>query len=461
MTGAREGAAGTRPRVDETERSSASQRVHEPSRHERGTDHHGPGSTDHRVQHLQRTHGNRAVQRLVEESTRPTIQPKLTVRPSNDRYEREAERVAERVVGQRDPPAETRSGRGEADGGQPASNGIASDREGGPVLRTAPSGASGGPDAATVPSTSSSASSGARERFGRPLDRSVREEMSAEMGYDFANVRVFTDEPATQMARTMNARAFTYGSDIYFDGDEYDPSSSSGKRLLAHELTHVVQQSGSGGGDPGEAVVQRTSVGDVLDNFFSPMSSEKLWVMGEGDNYTQIVRQWGPVINAVGRVKNHLESNCETWSTDHATDPSWEPGKTDPPETDPNAYDEWVSSPPGTDPTTCRNAFIVYMTTSYQTSDLYTCSIGSFGIYATVDSIDCANETAELNVWMYNAMDQESFGKYADHPVFSMSGMERQYMWWNWSESHSWGGGSSGGSSSGGSGGSSEDSGWF
>jgi len=142
------------------------------------------------------------------------------------------------------------------------------------------------------------------------------------------------------------------------------------------------------------------------------------------------------------------------------TDSSWTPGMTDPPVTDPNAHGIWVSSPPGTDPETCRNAFIVYVTTkanplmpTVQTFELYTCSIGSFGIYATVNTIDCAAKTAQMNIWMYNAMDRGSFGRYASHPVFALSGMERQYMWWNWTESHSWGpsgtpsGGPGGGSS--------------
>jgi hypothetical protein len=74
-----------------------------------------------------------------------------------------------------------------------------------------------------------------------------------------------------------------------------------------------------------------------------------------------------------------------------------------------------------------------------QTFELYTCSIGSFGVYATVNNIDCGAQTAEINFWMYNSMDQGSFGDYADHPAFSLSGMERQVMWWHWTEQHSWG----------------------
>jgi Na+-transporting NADH:ubiquinone oxidoreductase subunit NqrB len=192
------------------------------------------------------------------------------------------------------------------------------------------------------------------------------------------------------------------------------------------------------------------SIGDILDEFFSPLSSEKLWVMGESDGYTQRVRQWNPVIQAVNRTKNSLASQCNTWQTSFKSDASWKPGKTDSPK--PGAFREFVPSPPGTDPETCKSAFILYVTSkaaksltpiggllpSVQTDALYTCSIGSFNIYTTVDAIDCAAKTATLNYWMYNSMSKTSFGKFANHAAFSLSGMKTQYMWWNWVENVEW-----------------------
>ena len=62
------------------------------------------------------------------------------------------------------------------------------------------------------------------------------------MGADLSGVRVHTDSEADGIARSVQAKAFTHGSDLYFSRGTYDPSSSSGKHLLAHELTHVVQQ---------------------------------------------------------------------------------------------------------------------------------------------------------------------------------------------------------------------------
>jgi hypothetical protein len=62
------------------------------------------------------------------------------------------------------------------------------------------------------------------------------------MGHDFSDVRVHDDSSATQSAQAVNAHAYTVGSNIVFQRDQYDPSSAAGKTTLAHELTHVVQQ---------------------------------------------------------------------------------------------------------------------------------------------------------------------------------------------------------------------------
>lgn len=64
------------------------------------------------------------------------------------------------------------------------------------------------------------------------------------MGHDFSNVNIHTDSSADNLNRSLGAKAFTTGNDIYFRSGEYNPSSSSGQELLAHELTHVVQQTG-------------------------------------------------------------------------------------------------------------------------------------------------------------------------------------------------------------------------
>ncbi|MFC7547733.1 DUF4157 domain-containing protein [Plantactinospora sp. GCM10030261] len=77
---------------------------------------------------------------------------------------------------------------------------------------------------------------------GSPLDADTRADMEARFGQDFGDVRVHTDGAAHESARAVNAQAYTVGSNIVFQRDRYDPGSDNGRHMLAHELTHVVQQ---------------------------------------------------------------------------------------------------------------------------------------------------------------------------------------------------------------------------
>ncbi len=81
---------------------------------------------------------------------------------------------------------------------------------------------------------------------GQALDHGVRTQMETAFSADFSGVRVHTNTQADTLNRAVNARAFTTGKDIFFRDGEYSPGSSSGQKLLAHELTHVVQQTGPG-----------------------------------------------------------------------------------------------------------------------------------------------------------------------------------------------------------------------
>jgi hypothetical protein len=78
---------------------------------------------------------------------------------------------------------------------------------------------------------------------GQPLDSETRAFMEPRFGYDFSQVRVHTTDRAEQSARAVNALAYTLGRDVVFGKGSYLPATSAGRRLLAHELTHVVQQS--------------------------------------------------------------------------------------------------------------------------------------------------------------------------------------------------------------------------
>lgn len=77
---------------------------------------------------------------------------------------------------------------------------------------------------------------------GSPLPPTLQHSMEAQFHQDFSDVRVHQDQQATVGARALGASAFTHGSDIYFAAGEYNPGTEAGRQLLAHELTHVVQQ---------------------------------------------------------------------------------------------------------------------------------------------------------------------------------------------------------------------------
>ncbi|MEM7343775.1 MAG: DUF4157 domain-containing protein [Chloroflexota bacterium] len=80
---------------------------------------------------------------------------------------------------------------------------------------------------------------------GRPLPKDTQTDMESSMGADFSGVRIHNDSESHTLSRSLNARAFTTGQDVFFGENEYNPSSGEGRHLLAHELTHVVQQGGS------------------------------------------------------------------------------------------------------------------------------------------------------------------------------------------------------------------------
>jgi hypothetical protein len=94
---------------------------------------------------------------------------------------------------------------------------------------------------------------------GSNMDRPTQSFMESRFGSDFSGVKIHTGDDAVQMSRELNAQAFTVGSDIYFNSGKYNPSSDSGKHLLAHELTHTVQQ----GGGRGQSTIMKTGEGNT------------------------------------------------------------------------------------------------------------------------------------------------------------------------------------------------------
>jgi Domain of unknown function (DUF4157) len=110
---------------------------------------------------------------------------------------------------------------------------------------------------------------------GQPLDRDTRAFMEPRLGYDLRNVRVHTDANAARSARAIEASAYTVGHDIYFGAGQYHPGSGAGRRLLAHELAHTIQQQQAPASLPPRIQRQRSSSSGIetpLDVFSPPQS---------------------------------------------------------------------------------------------------------------------------------------------------------------------------------------------
>jgi hypothetical protein len=121
---------------------------------------------------------------------------------------------------------------------------------------------------------------------GSALPEKARTNMESSMGFDFSNVRIHTDSSAVQMNKDLHAQAFTYGSDIYFNAGKYDTASKSGEHLLAHELTHTIQQGASVHRKPTPDIQRAPSrsdeeaidaVYDALDGYTSSDDSFIIW----------------------------------------------------------------------------------------------------------------------------------------------------------------------------------------
>ena len=151
------------------------------------------------------------------EKKRLGLQTKLKVNDPGDIYEQEADRIADQVMAA---PVH------HAVGGAP------------PLIQRFSGQSNGKMDA--VPASVDQALASP----GRPLEPALRRDMEQRFGHDFSRVRVHTDAKAAESARVVDALAYTVGRDIVFGAERYAPGTSFGQHLLAHELTHVIQQGG-------------------------------------------------------------------------------------------------------------------------------------------------------------------------------------------------------------------------
>jgi hypothetical protein len=239
---------------------------------------HSTSHHEHPILNLQRTIGNQAVLRLMRAgsqagevaSTRGAagvlgsgfaripvsstparaIQTKLTVNTPGDAYEQEADRVADQVMRMPAPQAAAAHATSAASVG--SASGIQRACACGGTCDDCKKKHPEDDHAHVQMKAAGPASTGAIEAPpivhdvlrspGQPLDAATRAFMEPRFGYDFSRVRIHADEKAAESARSVNARAYTVGRDVVFDTGRYVPAASSGRRLMAHELTHVIQQ---------------------------------------------------------------------------------------------------------------------------------------------------------------------------------------------------------------------------
>ncbi|GIK55948.1 MAG: DUF4157 domain-containing protein [Chloroflexi bacterium] len=114
---------------------------------------------------------------------------------------------------------------------------------------------------------------------GHSLDDGMAAKAGATMGQDFSGVKIHTDSQSDQLSHQLGAKAFTTGNDIFFRAGEYNPASSEGQTLIAHELTHVVQQGASA-----PSVQGKMAVNDPNDQYEAEADHVAETVMAQPDN---------------------------------------------------------------------------------------------------------------------------------------------------------------------------------
>lgn len=273
----------------------------QPARH-----HSSPGSPSrlrsksHPFLSLQRSVGNQAVSRF--------IQARLKIGQAGDVYEQEADHAADRVMRTGEPglnltplgskglPSVQRECACQAAG---STGGPCADCEEERLQRFA---ASAAPVSEAPPLVHEVLNSP-----GRPLDGEVRTFMESRFGHDFGAVRVHSDARAAESAEAVNAHAYTVGGDIVFGPQQYNPSSGQGRRLIAHELAHTVQQAGAA---PLRGTVQRQTGGASsvttasTGTHYTPGEMHNHQPSGRWSDVQQDPRTSNPAIASVCRLFN-------------------------------------------------------------------------------------------------------------------------------------------------------------
>jgi len=220
------------------------------------------------IMRLHQTYGNRYVQRLMESID---VQARLTVSEPGDIYEQEADRVADAVTRAVSSPVQRQEEEEEEllqgktlvqrqDEEEELLQGksLIQRQEEEEELQTQPDES----QLAQVSDNIETRIDSARGS-GQPLADNIHKPMEQSFKADFSDVRVHTDSEADALNQQLSARAFTTGQDIFFRDGEYSPGSDSGRKLIAHELTHVVQQNAGRNRGSVRGMMMQPTVGEL------------------------------------------------------------------------------------------------------------------------------------------------------------------------------------------------------
>jgi uncharacterized protein DUF4157 len=287
-----------------------------------------------RILFLQRTIGNQAVQRLIKSGT---LQAKLKIGQPGDKYEQEADRVADAVMRMPEPgvqrQVEPEEEEEETLQSKPLVNQISplvqvqrqeEPEEEEEMLQAKPLAEEITPlvqrqvepeeeeeelQAKATSEHISEANPNLESHIhslkggGQPLSENDRAFFEPRFGYDFSQVRVHTDTRAAHLARSVDASAFTLGSDVVFGAGQYSQSARSGRKLLAHELTHIVQQNDKSNISQERKnipVQQQRTIGGLLVSKGYPENRTRLIQRGKAN---KIDKKAQAIINAAQNTK--------------------------------------------------------------------------------------------------------------------------------------------------------------
>ena len=249
---------------------------------------------------LQSTYGNSYTRQVVSgasDNNGPTIQTKLEVGASNDHYEMEADRIAEKIIGTTLPSNEGETSQSDASTAsvqrvESTSTGSAVGAEGGQA------------------STETDSAINSMKGNGKGLPADILESMEQKFGADFSQVNIHTGPQSSALNQDLSAKAFTTGNDVFFKDGEYSPETTEGQKVLAHELTHVLQQGDTGTDVQRIADVQRmdrdtSHLEEWAPGMYSPQGAENTYETPVAENPDYEPNYVEP--NAMPRVQNEYE----------------------------------------------------------------------------------------------------------------------------------------------------------